>query len=111
MGAIDQSGAQWVSISRKTTCGVLFDKNYKSRRKRDSYLAGIEGGKAEICEYYHVAPTIVSNIKKLPDSLKIFEKIYDELVLPCVKSIDEGKNEDADKLYRSYTLFLKERYI
>lgn len=26
------------------------------RHFRDSYLAGIEEGKAEICEYYHVAP-------------------------------------------------------
>lgn len=81
------------------------------RHFRDSYLAGIEEGKAEICEYYHVAPTIVSNIRKLPDSLKIFEKIYEELVLPCVKMINEGRNEDAHTLYRAYTFLLKEQYI
>lgn len=77
---------------------------------RDSYLAGIEGGKAEICEYYHIAPAIVSNIKARPDSLKIFERIYNELVMPCVEFINEGKNEEAHKLYRSYTLLLKGEY-
>lgn len=81
------------------------------RHFRDSYLAGIEGEKLKSVNITMLPPTIVSNIRKLPDSLKIIEKIYEELVLPCVKMINEGRNEDAHTLYRAYTLLLKEQYI
>lgn len=76
------------------------------RNFRDSYLTSIEGGKAEIGAYYDTAPSIVDNIKKMPNSQDIFEKIYQELVLPCVNFIEEGKNQEAHKLYRSYTSLL-----
>lgn len=81
------------------------------RHFRDSYLAGIAGEKLKSVNITMLPPTIVSNIRKLPDSLKIIEKIYEELVLPCVKMINEGRNEDAHTLYRAYTLLLKEQYI
>jgi hypothetical protein len=81
------------------------------RTFRDGYLSQVEGGSAEICEYYQIAPSIVESINHLPDSLSIFEKIYNELVLPCVAFIETGKNEDAHQLYRSYTLSLEAQFL
>lgn len=81
------------------------------RNFRDGYLAKVRGGEEEIREYYNIAPTIVNNIKKLPNSITVFEKIYEELVMPCVKLIDEGENEKAHEHYRAYTIALKELYI
>lgn len=81
------------------------------RNFRDSYLSSIEGGKAEIRAYYDTAPAIVDSIKKMPNSQNIFEKIYQELVLPCVNLIEEGKNQDAHNLYSSYTCLLKKQYL
>lgn len=80
------------------------------RKFRDGYLASSESGKEDIKEYYDVAPRIVSNIKKRPDAIRIFEKIYKELVLPCVKLIETGENEQARQHYCQYTLALKELY-
>ena len=80
------------------------------RRFRDGYLANAEGGKEEIAEYYRVAPVIVSHIKEQPNALAVFDRIYTELVLPCVKLIDAGENEGAHQLYREFTMALKALY-
>ncbi|MBQ8324636.1 MAG: hypothetical protein IJX82_05780 [Clostridia bacterium] len=78
---------------------------------RDHYLSNIPNGDNEICEYYHTAPSIVTNIKALPNSNEIFERIYNELVLPCVKLIECGKQEEAHEKYRAYVLELQEQYL
>lgn len=64
-----------------------------------------------ICEYYHTAPAIVEKIKALPDALQIFEKIYNELVAPCVKLIENGENEAAYEYYKDYVVLLQTQYI
>ena len=68
-------------------------------------------GMADICEYYLTAPLIVNKIKESADAKTVFEKIYHELVMPCVELIEHSKNEDAYKLYRSYTKMLQKQYI
>lgn len=80
------------------------------RTFRDVYLRGTEGGAQEIAEYYLIAPKIVENIKKRKDSTAIFEKVYEELIEPCVSFIKQGNNEQAHKLYKEYTLQLKQEY-
>ena len=81
------------------------------RNFRESYLKPLPEGPSEIAEYYFVAPQIVESIHKRPDSLEIFNTIYESLVLPCVKMIESGKNEDAHRLYRSTVMELKEKYL
>lgn len=80
------------------------------RTFRDTYLKNYPGGKEMVCDYYHCAPVIVEQIRHQPDCTDIFSRIYEELVLPCVKMIDAGKNEQALALYRDYTLRLKTMY-
>lgn len=81
------------------------------RAFRDNYMKSTEAGNADICRYYHIAPTIVENIKKRPNALEIFEKIYDDLVIPCVDLIDNSKNEEAYQKYKCYVETLAKQYL
>ena len=81
------------------------------RRFRDGYMRSIPEGAADICEYYHTAPLIVEKIRQLPDAAEVFEKLYHELVVPCVALIESGKNEEAYASYRSYTKMLQKKYL
>jgi len=81
------------------------------RTFREGYIKSLPQGKADICLYYHTAPTIVANIRKLPNSIEIFNRIYTELVLPCVELIHAGKNEEAYIKYRDYVNLLQNQFI
>lgn len=81
------------------------------RAFRDNYLKSRPDGEGLICGYYHCAPTIVEKIKASHNCTAVFDRIYEELVLPCVKMIDTGDNEGALELYRGYTLQLKAEYL
>lgn len=78
---------------------------------RDGYMHSSPTGAEDICEYYHTAPVIVEKIKQLPNAMEVFDKIYNELVLPCVALIESGKNEEAYAAYRNYTKMLQKTYI
>ena len=78
---------------------------------RDNWLKKRKGGGTPIQEYYEIAPRIVEKINALPDADEIWERIYCELVVPCVELIDEGEYDAAFKHYQDYTLRLKERYL
>jgi len=80
------------------------------RSFRDDYLSKTEEGKQEIKEYYLTAPKIVKSIQSRDDSMIVFETIFNELVEPCVGFINDKKYEQAHKLYRNYTLRLKEQF-
>lgn len=77
------------------------------RAFRDGYMKSLPQGQADICQYYHTAPAIVSKIRALPNSKEIFDRIYTELVLPCVALIENGKNEEAYAKYRGYVIMLE----
>ncbi len=81
------------------------------REFRDTWLSGQPGGKADIVEYYAIAPGIVDAIKNTGDPNYIFRKIYDELVVPCVELIKAEHFEAAWALYRNIVQDLKKRYI
>lgn len=108
----DSSGVCYLTSACVEAKGLADDCRELSalRKFRDGYLANAEGGKEEIAEYYRVAPVIVSHIKEQPNAMAIFDRIYAELVLPCVKLIDAGENEGAHQLYREYTTALKALY-
>ena len=81
------------------------------RKFRDEYLAKQECGKCEIAHYYNVAPVIVERIKASKESAKVFDQIYDELVAPCVKMIEECNLSGARVLYRSKVQELQAQYL
>lgn len=77
------------------------------RKFRDNWVSKHENGPAEIGIYYEIAPKIVEKLDCLPNSKEIYEKIYQEVVLKCVRFIEEGKEEDAYSLYKNASFDLK----
>lgn len=57
------------------------------RKFRDSYVK--ENYPKDIEMYYEIAPLIVEKIEDLKESNDIFEKMYDELVVPCCELIEK----------------------
>lgn len=78
---------------------------------RDDYLRHTEYGDNEICEYYHIAPSIVEKIKQDSNHMAVFQRIYDELVLPCVRLIERGLKHEAHIKYREYVKMLAAEYL
>ena len=44
------------------------------------------------------------------DGKQVFQSIYDEMVCPCVKAIQEGKFQEACDLYERITRELEAKY-
>ena len=80
------------------------------RRFRDEWLKHQPDGILLIARYYEIAPKIVAAIDIQEDRLVVHESIYQELVTPCVKMIEEDNFQSALALYREYTLRLEEKY-
>lgn len=78
---------------------------------RDSYLKNREGGVDDIKEYYEKAPTIVAAIKSCDNAFSVFEKIYEQLVLPCVEMIKRGQYEDTYNYYKEYVFNLEREFV
>ena len=81
------------------------------RAFRDTYIRSLSNGEADVREYYRIAPVIVENIKSRPDAQEIFDRIYLELVLPCVEMIEAGQKSIAYSKYKSYTRELQSLYV
>ena len=76
------------------------------RRYRDGYLRHRPGGEDEIRQYYAIAPRIVEAVNAKENAAEIWNRVYEEMVLPCVRMIQSGTMEDAFGLYKAYTLQL-----
>lgn len=81
------------------------------RDYRDTYLAGQEGGDALIREYYDLAPTIVKHINRQKNSGEIYQQIWSEYLNPCIRMIEEGRNEECKNLYRKMVSDLEASYF
>ena len=76
------------------------------RRYRDGYLRHRPGGEEEIRQYYAIAPQIVEAVNAKGNALEIWNRVYEEMVLPRVRMIQSGAMEGAFRLYKDYTLKL-----
>lgn len=94
-------------LQKPEDCGeLLLLKQY-----RDGYLSGNEEGKQLICEYYDMAPTIVKRMEKREDRAEIYQHLYQEYIAPCVRLIEEGKNEECLETYREMVEMLRTEYL
>ena len=78
---------------------------------RDEYLARQPEGRAEIEQYYTTAPVIVEVINRLPNHLEIWNRVYEELVEPCVRMIHANQLPQAHQFYRTYASKLAHSYL
>ena len=80
------------------------------RQFRDGYLVSAEDGREQIEEYYRTAPGIVAAIDKSGRGAAIYEVLYDDVILPCVDLIENGRNEEARQMYVDMVEKLKKEF-
>ena len=81
------------------------------REFRDGYMKEQPEGESDIKTYYRVAPKIVEAINAREDSKQIYNDLYENMIVPCVEMIKNGKLEEAYSLYKSKALELAEAYL
>ena len=77
------------------------------RSFRDTWLTKQPDGKKLISEYYAVAPDIVKKIddSEYPD--RVYQKIWELYLSPCLHYLEEGKYEECKNLYVEMVTQLK----
>ncbi|MEM1589803.1 MAG: CFI-box-CTERM domain-containing protein [Candidatus Bathyarchaeia archaeon] len=80
------------------------------RQFRDNHLQKTKEGRKIIKEYYEIAPKIVEEIKRKPNSKEIFQEIFNN-VRKIVKQIEQGNSETAITIYESTISQLKKKYL
>ena len=73
---------------------------------RDKFVS-----KEDIEHYYMIAPVIVSEIEKSESKNSIYNYIYNNVVLYCVRKIEENNFEDAYNRYRNSVIALENQFI
>lgn len=81
------------------------------RSFRDDYLMKTEEGKRLVDEYYDIAPGIVMaiNMERYPE--KMYDRIYERYLLPCLHSIESGKREECRERYVFMVRELEDKYL
>lgn len=78
---------------------------------RDQYMSATKEGRALVEAYYDIAPTIVKRINRQPDRDQIYQKLYQEYLLPCIDQIKAQEYEACKAGYQEMVLALKEKYM
>ena len=78
------------------------------RRFRDEYMSRTNQGKALIEEYYKIAPAIVAYLNLCTDYRLRYQLLWTNYLLPCLKSIEEGKYAECERSYTRMVSVLKE---
>ena len=81
------------------------------RNYRDQYLLSTEEGTNIVKQYYDVAPSIVKHINKAQNHHEIYAKIWKQYLKSCIMMIEQGKEQDCQKLYSNMVYDLKEKYF
>lgn len=81
------------------------------RDYRDTYMTMQRDGEKLIREYYNIAPSIVKHINMRPDADRIYDRLWETYIAPCILAIREGRMEDCLELYTRMVLDTKDRYF
>jgi len=80
------------------------------RSYRDNWLIKQSDGNKLVQEYYRIAPVIVENIDKEPNSSTIYLDILHDSIEPCIEDIKNGNNVQCKERYTQMVLNLKQKY-
>jgi hypothetical protein len=80
------------------------------RRFRDGWLKNQTDGKSIVDRYYNIAPHIVENIDKFPNSKEIYYSIWKNWLHPCLRLISEQKYEECKLKYIDMVKNLEKSY-
>ena len=81
------------------------------RRYRDDYLLMSDGGRKLVEEYYNIAPTIVKRINREKNADEIYRGIWNDYLSPCIRLIEEGRNEECRDVYSQMVRRLEKDYM
>lgn len=81
------------------------------RQFRDALVEHDEGFRSKVLEYYRKAPLIIQAIDARDEKSEIYDALYDEMIKPCVDLLENGKTEEAVKLYLDYYEMLSKEYL
>jgi hypothetical protein len=81
------------------------------RAFRDRYLLAREDGQAAVRHYYEIAPRLIAAIERSLHPEEAFKEIYDALVAPTVRMIEDGHTERAFDYYQTKIIQLAGRYL
>lgn len=77
------------------------------RKFRDNYMMSFDEGTKDVKKYYEIAPIIINNIDELDNKNDIYEYIYKDLIIECIRLIN---NNEMNASYEKYKEFVKELY-
>ncbi len=72
---------------------------------RDKFVS-----KEDIEHYYEIAPIIVENINRFDNCNELYNGIYENVILLCVKAIENNEYDLAYNIYKNSILNLEEEY-
>lgn len=101
------SGPKCILSSASVNYKNLSDDCYELqvlRNFRDNFMYELPNGPKLIEEYYSLSEIIVKQIEINKMENEFYEKIFNELIIPSVRLIEEEKYENAFQYYRSYVL-------
>ncbi|MBO4385898.1 MAG: hypothetical protein J5817_02660 [Treponema sp.] len=77
---------------------------------RDSFMKIDSVMRAEVEEYYKIAPVICSNIDKLENSDGIYNSIWKKYLAAAISAVDNNRLQEAHDIYKQMVLELKEKF-
>jgi len=84
----------------------------KFRFFRDTFMQETPEMRAEVAEYYIVAPKICDAIDKYGEEAnEKYLSIWEEYLKPAFETLDNGKLHDAHDLYKKMVFELKGKYL
>lgn len=95
------------SLGKGDTCAEL----EAFREFRDGWFAGTPQGKAKISEYYLFAPMIVSKIDRTVDRQAVYQEIWTNHLLPCLKSLQDGNPRKCAEQYEEMVSALEQKWL
>ena len=70
-----------------------------------------DGGRKLVEEYYNIAPTIVKRINREKNADEIYRGIWNDYLSPCIRLIEEGRNEECREVYSQMVRRLEKDYM
>lgn len=108
-GEVQDNGGCYLTTACMHKYKENFDDNCHEltvlRWFRDNYVTLIDK-----LYYYKVAPTIVNNIEKSKNKEKYYHYIYENIIKPCVESIERGDYKFAYSRYKRTIQLLENQF-
>ena len=73
-------------------------------------MAKTDAARCDICKDYATSPKTVDAINNREHKERIYQEIYNKVILSCVELIKNGKRQEAYDCYKRMVLGFQERF-